>query len=52
MAFIQYPLDVVVNDASLPQQTLERDILGAVAETSDWTAGWTFGLDQVFWFQQ
>ncbi len=44
--------DVVVNDASLPQQTLERDILGAVAETSDWTAGWTFGLDQVFWFQQ
>lgn len=44
--------EVVVNDASLPEQAVERKILGAVAETSDWTAGWTFGLDQTFWFQQ
>ena len=44
--------DVVVNDASLPAQAVVRDILGAIAETNDWTAGWTFGLDQTFWFQQ
>ena len=44
--------DVVVNDASLPAQAVAREILGAIAETNDWTAGWTFGLDQTFWFQQ
>ena len=44
--------EVVVNDAALPEQGIEMPFLGAVDATSDWTAGWAFGLDQDFWFQQ
>ena len=44
--------EVVVNDAALPELVVEASFLGAVDANDDWTAGWAFGLDQDFWFQQ
>ena len=44
--------EVVVNDAALPDLVVEASFLGAVDANDDWTAGWAFGLDQNFWFQQ
>lgn len=43
--------EVVVNEAGLPALGIDMPILGAVQEVDDWTEGWTFGLDQEFWFQ-